>query len=74
MAKLLSLAALAAGIWLLTIGYQRQHSLAGSADATLAKIGQSIDGGDHTPTHVKYYIGGAVLVLGGAFGLGLVRK
>jgi hypothetical protein len=33
-----------------------------------------VDGEGHTPTHVKYYAAGAVLVAGGALGLGLVRR
>jgi drug/metabolite transporter (DMT)-like permease len=70
----LSLMALIAGMCLIYMGYQRQQSLEGKAAATLAKIGRSVDGGDHMPTHVKYYIAGAVLAIGGAVGLGLVKK
>jgi len=71
---LISLAALACGGWLLYLGYERQQSLAGKADSSLSRLGQKIDGGDHTPTHVKYFIAGAVLVAGGTIGLGVVRK
>ena len=74
MTKLLSLAALLAGAWLVYLGYEREHSIAGNADTTLAKIGRKIDGGDHTPTHMKYYIGGGILILGGAVGLGALKK
>jgi Protein of unknown function (DUF3185) len=71
---LLSLAALIAGLLLVYMGYERQHSLAGTADNTFSAIGQRIDGADHTPTHLKYYIAGALLTVAGAFGLGIVRK
>jgi hypothetical protein len=74
MKKLLSAAALAAGIWLLYIGHERQQSLAGRADSTLSSLGQRIDGAGHTPTHVMYYAAGAVFVVAGAFGLGFVRR
>ena len=74
MRAILSLAALIGGIWLVYLGYERQQSLAGKADNTLSRIGQKIDGGDHTPIHMKYYVAGAVLVLGGAVGLGLVKR
>lgn len=74
MRKLLSALALAAGIWIIYMGYVRQHSLAGKADGTLSSLGQKIDGGDHTPAHVKYYAAGAVLAVAGAIGLGLIRR
>jgi len=70
----LSLIALVAGVWLIYLGYERQQSLEGKAAETLSRIGRKIDGGDHTTTQAKYYIAGAVLALGGAAGLGLVRK
>ena len=70
----LSLMALIGGIWLIYLGYQRQQSLEGKAADTVAKIGQRLDGGDHMTTHTKYYIAGAVLAVGGAAGLGIVRK
>jgi hypothetical protein len=74
MSKFLSLVALMVGIWLIYLGYERQLSLAGRADRTLSRVGTAIDGGDHTPTHVKYYIAGTVLAICGVFGLGIVRK
>jgi Protein of unknown function (DUF3185) len=74
MKTLLSLAAVIGGLWLVYLGYERQQSLAGKADSSLSKLGQSVDGGEHTPTHVKYYIAGAVLLAGGAIGIGVVRK
>src|ERR1700691_1321450 len=51
MSKVLSVLALAGGIWLLYLGYERQISIAGKADRTLSRLGTAIDGGDHTPTH-----------------------
>jgi hypothetical protein len=74
MRKLLSLAALAAGIWLVYMGHERQESLAGRADSSLSRLGERLDGSGHAPTHVKYYVGGFLLIAGGALGLGLVRK
>ena len=74
MGRLLSVVALLAGLWLVYLGHERQNSLAGLADDSLSRLGQKIDGGDHTPAHFKYYAAGAVLVVGGAFGLGLVKK
>jgi len=74
MRKLLSTLSLIAGIWLMYTGYERQHSLAGRADDSLSRIGQKMDGGDHTPAHVTFYAAGIVLLCGAAVGLGLVRK
>jgi len=72
--NLLSIVALVAGIWLAYLGYERQQSLAGKAENTIARLGQKVDGGDHTTSYVKYYVAGALLVAGGAFGLGIVKK
>jgi hypothetical protein len=74
MSKLLSAAAFAAGLWLIYLGYERQQSIAGKTDSTLSSIGQRIDGQGRTPTHVVYYATGAVLLVAGAFGLGIVKK
>jgi hypothetical protein len=74
MQKLLSAVALAAGLWLIYLGYERQHSIAGRTDSTLASIGQRIDGEGRTPTHVVYYATGAVLLAAAAFGLGIISK
>jgi hypothetical protein len=74
MRKLVSLAALGAGICMIYMGHERQESLAGRADSTLARLGERIDGDGHFPTHVKYYGAGFILVAAGALGLGLVRK
>ena len=74
MSKLLSAAALLVGVWLIYLGYERQQSIAGKTDSTLSAIGQRIDGEGHTPMHVVYYASGGVLVVAGAFGLGIIRK
>ena len=74
MCKLLSLVALVAGIWLVYMGYERGESIAGKASDSISKLGQKIDGGDHMTTQTKYYLAGTVLLLGGALGLGIVRK
>jgi hypothetical protein len=74
MRGMLSLFALLGGLLLVYLGYERQLSLAGKADKTLSRLGTAIDGGDHTPTHVKYYVAGAILTIAGACGLGIVRK
>jgi hypothetical protein len=74
MRKIVSLLALVVGLCLLYLGYERQLSLAGKADRTFSRLGTAIDGGDHTPTHVKYYIAGAALTIGGMLGLGVIRR
>jgi hypothetical protein len=74
MSKLLSLLALAGGLWLLYLGYQRQESFAGSADKTFAQIGQKLDGRDHLTDATKYYLVGGVLTVAGVFGLGILRR
>jgi hypothetical protein len=74
MSKLVSLLALIVGLCLLYMGYERQLSLAGKADRTLSRLGTAIDGGDHTPTHIKYYVAGAALTIGGMLGLGVIRS
>ena len=74
MSKLFSIAALVLGIWLIYLGYERQQSLAGKTEDSLSKISQKVDGGDYMTTQVKYYAFGTVLVVGGAFGLRLVKK
>lgn len=63
-----------AGLWLLHMGYVRQQSLEGKTDTTIAKIGQSIDGEDHATTQGRYYVSGALLLLGGLIGLGRGKK
>ena len=70
----LSLMAMIGGLCLIYMGYQRQQSLEGKAADTVSRIGRRLDGGDHMTTHMKYYIAGAVLAVGGAAGLGIVRK
>jgi hypothetical protein len=74
MSKLLSAVALAAGICLIYMGYERQQSLEGKAASTFSTLGQKIDGADHTPRHMQYYLAGSLLFVIGAFGLGIVRK
>jgi hypothetical protein len=73
MKTLLCVFAVMGGLWFLYLGYERQLSIAGKADRSLSRLGTAIDGGDHTPLHTKYFIAGAVLLAGGAVGLG-VRK
>jgi threonine/homoserine/homoserine lactone efflux protein len=74
MLKLLSLLALAGGLWLLYLGYERQQSFAGSADQTLSKLGQKLDGGDHMTDATKFYLAGTVLTFGGIVGLGIFKR
>ena len=74
MRAILSLMAVIGGIWLIYLGHERQESLAGKADNALSSIGQKLDGGGHPTTHLKYYVAGTVLAIGGVVGLGLVRR
>jgi hypothetical protein len=74
MRVLLSVAALAAGLWLLCLGYQRQQSLEGKAAQSLSRVGRSIDGGTHLTDAARYYIAGGILAAAGALGSGLIRR
>jgi drug/metabolite transporter (DMT)-like permease len=74
MRKIISLAALIAGVCLIYLGYQRQQSIAGKTDNTLSSLGNKLDGGPHVTEQTEYYIAGAVLTVGGVVGLGLVRR
>ena len=74
MRKLLSTAALVAGIWLIYMGHERQESLAGKAAGSISTLGHEIDGRTHLTEHAKYYIAGSVLLLGGVLGLGVVKR
>jgi hypothetical protein len=74
MRKLIALAAVAAGICLLYLGYQRQESFAGKADKTFTTIGNKFDGGPRVTTEAEYYAAGAVLTVGGVVGLGIIRR
>ena len=74
MGRLLCAVAIAAGLWLAYLGYERQQSVAGRADSVVARVGQSINGSASPALHVRYYAGAAILIAGGALGLGLVRK
>jgi len=74
MCKVLSVAALAGGLWLLYLGYERQESLTGSAENTVARIGQKVDGNAHVTQANEYYLAGAVLAVAGVLGLGIFRK
>jgi uncharacterized membrane protein (UPF0136 family) len=74
MRPLLSLLAVAGGVCLLYLGYERQNSLAGQAEGTLSGWSQKIDGRDHSPGYVRYYFAGAVVLAGGFLGFSLGRK
>jgi hypothetical protein len=74
MRKLIALVALAAGVYLLYLGYQRQDSIAGKADKTLTSLGNKMDGGPRVTTEAEYYAAGAVLTIGGVVGLGIIRR
>jgi hypothetical protein len=74
MCKVLSVAALAGGLWLLYLGYERQESIAGSAENTVARLGQKVDGNTHLTESNEYYVAGAILAVAGALGLGIFRK
>jgi hypothetical protein len=74
MSKLLSVAAIALGAVLIYMGYERQQSVAGKTAESLSTLGQKIDGSYHMTTQTKYYVCGTVLLVGGAFALGIVKK
>jgi len=56
------------------MGYERQQSVAGKTAESLSTLGQKIDGSYHMTTQTKYYVCGTVLLVGGAFALGIVKK
>jgi hypothetical protein len=70
MIKILSLSFLVAGVWLIAMGYQRQHSLAGHADDAFSRIGTA----DRATPQTVFYAAGALFTLGGIIGLRIVRK
>jgi hypothetical protein len=72
MNKIIGIAMLLVGGWLLYTGYNRGESLAGKTKAGIAELKNEIDGKARVPDHVWYYIGGGVLVLVG--GGMLMRK
>jgi hypothetical protein len=74
MRTLIAFAALAAGVYLIYLGYQRQESFAGKADKTFTTIGNKFDGGPRVTTEAEYYAAGAVLTIGGVVGLGIIRR
>ena len=74
MTKILSFSAIIAGACLIYLGYQRQQSVEGKVDSSLASMGQKVDGSDHMTLQTKYYIAGTVLLVGGAVGVGVIRK
>ena len=74
MRKMIALVALAAGVWLLYMGYERQESLAGKADKAVTTVGNKIDGGTRMSTEAQYYAAGAILTVGGVIGLGIIRR
>jgi hypothetical protein len=67
MKKILAVVLILAGGWLLYAGYQRGDSLAGRTKSTLAELKNDIDGKTRVPGHVKFYVGGAVLLAAGAW-------
>jgi hypothetical protein len=74
MRKLIAFVALAAGVCLIYLGYQRHESFAGTADKTFTSIGNKFDGGPRVTTETEYYAAGAVLIIGGVVGLGIIRR
>ncbi len=67
MKKIVAVLLIAAGGWLLYAGYQRGDSLAGRTKSTFTELKNDIDGKSRIPGHVKFYLGGAVLLAAGAW-------
>ncbi len=65
--KILGLVILILGAVLLFQGISRQDSLVGHVATATANVENSVDGGNHTPLHVTYIVGGGVLIAVGAF-------
>jgi len=71
MTKIIGIALLLVGGWLVYTGYSRAESLAGKAESGIVDLKNEIDGKARVPDHVWYYAGGAVLILVGG---GLVLR
>lgn len=65
--KILGLVILVLGAALLFQGISRKDSFVGHVATASTDVANSVDGGSRTPLHVTYIVGGAVLILAGAF-------
>jgi hypothetical protein len=66
MKKLVGLALILVGGWLVYVGFTRGDSLAGKTKSGIAELKNEIDGKMRIPDHVWYYVGGGVLIIAGA--------
>ena len=60
--KIIGIILLLAGAALLYQGINRQNSLVGQAATAGTTVENAVDGGNHTPLHVTYIVGGSVLM------------
>jgi uncharacterized protein (UPF0333 family) len=65
MNKIIGIILIIVGGFLIFKGVNRQDSLAGKADSAGSSIANSVDGGNRTPTHTVWIIGGAVVAVAG---------
>lgn len=70
MNKIISLVLIIAGIYVCYLGNSRRNSAAGNVDAAVAKVENKVSGEGHTTDATWYFVGGGVLILVGAVGLG----
>jgi len=66
MSKLLALALIIIGSWLIYDGYSRGDSLLGRTQSGIVSLKNEIDGKGRVARPYIYYGGGALLILGGA--------
>lgn len=72
MNKILSIILIAAGVYVCALGNARRESIAGSVEATTAKVADKVTGRTHVTDATWYFVGGGVLLVAGV--LGLARK
>lgn len=63
---ILALVLIGVGGYLVYTGNQKKESLAGGADKVGTEVANALDGKARQPDYVWYYVGGGVLILGGA--------
>ncbi|HEY5550994.1 MAG TPA: DUF3185 family protein [Opitutaceae bacterium] len=67
MKKILGIVLVLVGGWLVYTGYHRAESIAGKTESGLVDLKNEIDGKTRVADHVWYYVGGAVLIIGGGW-------
>ena len=69
MNKIIALILIIAGVYLCYLGNTRRNSMAGSVANASATVANKIDGEAHVTNATWYFVGGGLLIAGGAFSL-----